>query len=100
MTSSSKSQSFAATANWVAFVCASISFVTMAIALCQIFTGHHPSISAFPVMVCTLPVTIICTVISLILFGVRQSKLALIAIAIFALQFLLGYIAMTILMHQ
>ena len=100
MTTSSKSEPFAAGANLVAIVCASVSFLTMAIALCQIFTGHHPSISAYGVMVCTLPVTVVCAVISFVLFGIRRSKPALIAIGIFALQFLSGYIAETILMHQ
>ena len=100
MTTNSKSRSFATDANLVAIVCASVSVLTMAIALCQIFTGHHPSISAFALMVCTLPVTVICTVISLVLSGARQSKLALIAIGMFALQFILGYISEMILMHQ
>lgn len=100
MTTSSKSQSFAAGANLVAIVCASVSFLTMAIALCQIFTHHHPSISAYAVMVCTLPVTIVCTIIALMLVGFRRSKLALVAIGIFALQFILGYISEIILMHQ
>jgi hypothetical protein len=100
MTTNSKSQSFAAGANLVAIVCASVSFLTMAIALFQIFTGHNASISAYAVMICTLPVTIICTVIALMLVGVRLSKLALIAIGIFALQFIMGYIAKMILMHQ
>lgn len=100
MTTNSKSQSFAAGANLIAIICSGISFLTLAIALCQIFTGHHPSISAFAVMVCTLPVTIICTIIALILVGVRQSKLALAGVGIFALQFILGYAAEMILMHQ
>ena len=100
MPTNSKSQSFAAGANLVAIVCASVSFLTLAIALSQIFTGHDPSISAFAVMVCTLPVTIVCTIIALIPVGVRQSKLALAGIGIFALQFILGYTAQVILMHQ
>jgi hypothetical protein len=100
MTTNPKSQSFAAGVNIVAIVCAGISFLTFTIALSQTFTGHIPSVSAFAVMVCTLPVTILCTIIGLILVGPRGSKLALIGIGLFALQFILGFTAEAILMHQ
>ena len=99
MSANSNRQSFAACANLAAIFCASVSFLAMAVSLGQIFTGHHPRISAFAVMVSTLPVTIICTIISLALVGVRQSKLALAAIGVFMLQFGLGYIAQIVLTH-
>ncbi len=100
MKTSPKSQSLAVTANLIALVCSSVSFLALTIALYQIFTGHHPNISAFAVMFCTLPVTIFCTIVALILVGFRESKFALIAIGIYALQFILGYISEMILQYQ
>ena len=99
MTTNPKRQSFAAAANIIAVLCAGISLVTLTIAYSQIFNRHLPSINAFAVMVCTLPVTIVCTIIALVLVGPRRSKLALIGIGIFALQFILAYTADMILMH-
>jgi hypothetical protein len=96
-----KSQPLAVKANILALICAGVSFLTFAIALCQTIAGHRPSIPPFDVMVCALPVTIVCSTIALLYLGFRHSKLALIGIGIFALQFFLGFIAdMMILMHQ
>ena len=100
MTTAAKSQSFATGASIVAIICASVSVLTFTIAVSQIFMGHTPSVSAYAVMVCTLPVTIVCTIIACVLVGPRQCKLAWIAIGLFALQFISGYTIQYILMHR
>lgn len=96
---SSKKQSFAAGARMTAIVCAALSFLSFTLSVGQIFFGRTPSISAFAIMLCMLPVAIVCTIIALILVGPRQRKLAWISLGVFLLQFIIGFAVQTILMR-
>lgn len=91
ISASPKRQSVATGACITALGCAALSFACFALAVGQILSGRQPSISAFAVMVCTLPLTIICTIVAVTLVGPRRCRLAWIALGIFALQFITGF---------
>jgi len=84
----------------LAIICASVSFLVFAVDMCEIFLRRMPSINSFAVLIWTLPVTIVCTVIALILVGPRRCKLAWFAVGLFAFEFILGYVFELILTHQ
>ena len=95
-----KRQSLAARACITALGCAILSFASFGLAVGQILSGRQPGIPSFAVMVCTLPITVICTIVAAILVGPRCCKLAWIALGIFALQFIIGFAVQSYLLSR
>jgi len=86
---SSKIETFAAGVCIVALVCAAFSLLSFTLDVGQFLLGRDRSISPHAVMVCTLTLTIVCTIVALILVGPRRCKLAWMSLGLFLFQFVL-----------